>query len=183
MYLSHFGDIQCAIPCFEGLFPSPDNEHIMSLLYVLAYWHGLSKMQMHTESSVKLLDDAHTVLGTHLRHFEQVVCAKYTTRETEKEYTKRVRAEARNVKISTAHATHSAGSRQPQVFKLSTIKTHLLGYYPYYIRLYGTIEMLSTMMVCLALCLHHLFVRLTMYSPGRTGASSCESPQRSHKRA
>jgi hypothetical protein len=37
LYPSQINYSQCAIPCFEGLFPSPDDEHIMSLLYVLAY--------------------------------------------------------------------------------------------------------------------------------------------------
>jgi hypothetical protein len=105
-------------------------------------------MRMHTESSVKLLDDAHTAMGTHLRHFERVVCAKYATQETEKEYAKRVRAQVPDGKNSTALTLRSTGGRRPEVFKLSTIKAHLLGYHPRYIRLYGTIEMLSTMTVC-----------------------------------
>ncbi|KAI0684092.1 hypothetical protein BC835DRAFT_1250249, partial [Cytidiella melzeri] len=138
---------QCAIPCFEGLLPEPDNEHVMSLLYVMAYWHGLAKMRMHIESSVKLLDDAYTAMGTHLRHFEQVVCARYTTKETEKEYAKRAHAQVRNAKSTTATTVPTAGGRKPQTFNLSTVKAHLLGYYPRYIRLYGTTEMFLTMVV------------------------------------
>jgi hypothetical protein len=81
----------------------------MSLLYVLAYWHGLSKMRMYTKSSVKLLNDAHTAMGTHLRHFERVVCAKYATQETEKKYAKRVQAQVRDGKNSTVLTLCSTG--------------------------------------------------------------------------
>ena len=41
--------LQCSIPCLEGLF---DNAHhdelIQKLLYLMAYWHSLAKLQIHT---------------------------------------------------------------------------------------------------------------------------------------
>lgn len=133
--------------------PSPDNERILALLYVMAYWHSLAKMRMHTESSVKLLDAVYTVMGSHLRHFEQVICPRYVTKETQKEYAKRVRAASRKKSASTAApATASttapaptSGGQKPRTFNLSTIKAHLLGYAPRYIRMYGPLDMLSTM--------------------------------------
>lgn len=47
---------QCAIPCFEGLLPSPHNEMVLDLLFISAYWHGLGKLRMHTDSSLEVLD-------------------------------------------------------------------------------------------------------------------------------
>lgn len=111
-------------------------------------------MRMHTESSVKLLDNAYSALGSHLRHFEQVVCPRYETQETSKEYAKRIRAKSGDAKKASSSATLAVTTgRKPQTFNLSTIKAHLLGYYPRYIRQYGTIEMLSTMTVSLRLYL------------------------------
>lgn len=165
---------ECAIPCFEGLLPSPDNEHVMSLLYVMAYWHGLAKMRMHVESSVRLLNDIYTVMGSHLRHFEQVVCPWYDTRETAKEHAKRIRAQTRitaktmprqtsitsatssidpsgtapaSIPLSTENTRTSRTGQKSRSFNLATIKAHLLGYCPRYIHLFGTLEMLSTMVV------------------------------------
>lgn len=143
----HFGAnlLQCAIPCFEGLLPSPDDERISALLYVMAYWHSLAKMRMHTESSVKLLDAVYTAMGSHLRHFEQVICPRYVTKETQKEYAKRVRAASGKKAASTT--APASGGQKPRIFNLSTIKAHLLGYAPRYIRMYGPLDMLSTMKV------------------------------------
>lgn len=110
----------------------------------MAYWHGLAKLRMHTESSVKLLDDTFTALGVHLRHFEQVTCPKYATKETEKEYAKRIRAVSRK---AVGFSSAPTSGHKTRGFNLATIKVHLLGYYPRYIRAFGTIEMLSTMLV------------------------------------
>jgi hypothetical protein len=118
----------------------------MSLLYVMAYWHGLAKMRMHTESSVRLLDATYTVMGSHLRHFQQVVCPKFITKETEKEYTKHIRAQSKSAAIKPTSSLTTG--RRPRTFNLATIKAHLLGYAPRYIRLFGPLDMLSTMKVC-----------------------------------
>lgn len=94
----------------------------------MACWHGLSKMRMHTESSVKLLDNAYAALGSHLRHFEQVVCPHYKTQETSKEYAKRICAKSGDAKKTAPSATVAVTTgRKSQTFNLSTIKAPLLG--------------------------------------------------------
>ena len=50
-------------PCFEGLLPEPFNSNVQSLLFILSTWHALTKLRMHTDSSLGLLDDATTSLG------------------------------------------------------------------------------------------------------------------------
>ncbi len=52
-------------------------------------------MRLHSETSVRLLDDTTTVLGHELRHFANVTCLHFRTRETQAEYEKRKRTEAR----------------------------------------------------------------------------------------
>ena len=74
--------IQCAIPSFEGLLPSPHNEIILDLLFHLAAWHGLAKLRQHTDRTLKLLQEATRSLGAQLRHFRRTTCAMYETRDT-----------------------------------------------------------------------------------------------------
>ena len=50
--------IQCAIPVFEGLLPEPHNTRVLKLLFDLAHWHGLAKLQMHMEATLELLSQA-----------------------------------------------------------------------------------------------------------------------------
>ncbi|KAG2063384.1 hypothetical protein BDR04DRAFT_1123294 [Suillus decipiens] len=48
--------LQCAIPVFEGLLPSPYNELLLDLSFELATWHGLAKLRMHTDTTLNFLD-------------------------------------------------------------------------------------------------------------------------------
>ena len=47
--------LQCAIPAFVGLFPDEHNTSIRILLFHLAEWHALAKLQLHTDDSLDLL--------------------------------------------------------------------------------------------------------------------------------
>ncbi len=109
----------------------------------MAYWHSLAKMRMHLESSLKLLENACSVMGVCLRHFEQVICPRYATKETVREYTSRIRNQSEMARDSSSASARVAG-RRARTFELSTIKLHLLGDYPEFIREYGTAEALST---------------------------------------
>ncbi len=80
-----FEDIlQCALPAFEGLLPAPHDDIIMDLLFVLATWHGLAKLRMHTADTLSLLKITTTNLGIMLRKFKRVTCEAYDTRELDK---------------------------------------------------------------------------------------------------
>ncbi|KAG5634352.1 hypothetical protein H0H81_002284 [Sphagnurus paluster] len=91
-----FEDIlQCCIPCFDGLFPEPHNQTIMDLLYIMAYFHSLSKLRMHTNSSLQELRNTTETLGAALRFFANETCRHFKTYETDGEYQARTRANAR----------------------------------------------------------------------------------------
>ncbi|THH16116.1 hypothetical protein EUX98_g9355 [Antrodiella citrinella] len=139
--------LQCIIPCIEGLLPSPFNEDILDLLYVCNYWHSLAKMRMHTDSSLALFDHVTTALGNHLRYFERVTCPHFATKETQREYQTRIRAESRrNVQQPGVGPLASSGAsgRRERKFQMKTIKAHSLGDYPNYIRENGTTDSYST---------------------------------------
>ena len=58
---------QCIIPCIEGLFPEPHNTSVIELLFIFATWHALTKLHVHTDTSLRLLNTATTALRSRLR--------------------------------------------------------------------------------------------------------------------
>ena len=131
--------IQCIMPCIDGLLPEPHNTTVLSMLFILGTWHALAKLRMHTDSSLKLLDDATTCLGIALRYFTRVTCPKFPTKETAAEFNKRKRKEA----TSTTKAPEP-NARKPTTFNMKTIKLHSLGDYVSHIRTYGTTDSYDT---------------------------------------
>lgn len=109
-----------------------------SLLFILATWHSLAKLRMHTDSTLLLLDDATTCLGSALRHFASSVSSNFPTKETPTEYAKRQRA------ATTSGSTVSNQGRQPKGFNLHTIKLHSLGDYMSTIRHVGSTDNYTT---------------------------------------
>ncbi|KAF5368267.1 hypothetical protein D9615_010369 [Tricholomella constricta] len=63
--------LQCAIPVFDGLLDDEDNDIIITLLFTLAEWHALAKLRLHTESTIRWLEQSTTDLGRQLRQFEK----------------------------------------------------------------------------------------------------------------
>lgn len=96
--------MQCAIPVFEGLFIEPYDSQIQDLLFVLAYWHGLAKLRMHTEVSINILSRVTVELGRHLRIFAYHTSAAFDTKETQRE------ADARRKKGAKQTTSTSAGT-------------------------------------------------------------------------
>ena len=69
------------MPAFEGLFPSEHDQIIQTLLFRLAQWHTLAKLQLHTDHSLKLFDEASRLLGGQLRKFQGFTCTAFKTVE------------------------------------------------------------------------------------------------------
>ena len=44
------------------------------MLFVSAYWHGLGKLRMHTDSSLQVLDIITIAFGQKLRDFAEETC-------------------------------------------------------------------------------------------------------------
>ncbi|KAG9000858.1 hypothetical protein FRB90_011721, partial [Tulasnella sp. 427] len=141
-----FEDIlQCAIPAFEGLFPEAIDTKIQELLFVIGDWHSLAKLRLHTDSTISQLETATQVLGQQLRHFEVHVAM-----ETPQEKAARLRRGA--PKASTAlNASMSNGDGvqsgpKEKAYSLDRYKLHALGDYPSQIRLFGSLDVISTQM-------------------------------------
>ncbi|KAI0063164.1 hypothetical protein BV25DRAFT_453896, partial [Artomyces pyxidatus] len=143
--------LQCAIPVFEGLFPSPHNNIVLNLLFDLSTWHAYAKLRLHTDKTLEFFDDATTALGEALRTFFKKTCSVYDTKELPQEEAARGRRHAAMVqKNKTAglpekpqSASKSQGSKR-KIFNMFTAKTHFLGDYPRTVRQRGTTDSYNT---------------------------------------
>jgi len=145
--------IQCAIPVFEGLLPEPHNTHVLKLLFDLAHWHGLAKLQIHTEATLELLSQATIALGNGMREFQVKTCSAFATHELEHEQAARIRRQEKNMAAAgpanSDPQKHNSG-RQTKEFSLKTYKFHSLGDYCNTIQQFGMTDSYSTQPVSLS---------------------------------
>ncbi|KAJ3533663.1 hypothetical protein NMY22_g7246 [Coprinellus aureogranulatus] len=87
--------LQCALPAFEGLFPGDHDGRVQDLIFALAHWHALSKLRMHTELTLEVLDLWTSIVGEASRVFAKLTCDRFKTSELKREYEARMRREAR----------------------------------------------------------------------------------------
>ncbi|KAI0263908.1 hypothetical protein BC834DRAFT_970987 [Gloeopeniophorella convolvens] len=77
--------LQCAMPVFEGLFPSPHNEIVLDMLFVLSTWHAYAKLRLHSESTLKCMEAVTTALGAIVRRFARTTCKTYKAKDLPRE--------------------------------------------------------------------------------------------------
>ncbi|KAG1868437.1 hypothetical protein F4604DRAFT_2020743 [Suillus subluteus] len=157
--------LQCCIPVMEGLLPDHD-EVILDLLFELATWHALGKLQMHTETTLNFLDNLTTRLGQALCRFKQSTCDSFITQELPKEAAARGRqkpaysakGKSKAMPAKKGNKSTTEGTQQ-QYFNMSTYKLHALGDYVKSIWLFGTTDNFSTQVKAAAQqaegCLNH----------------------------
>ncbi|KAK7458854.1 hypothetical protein VKT23_009864 [Stygiomarasmius scandens] len=108
-----FEDIlQCCPSVFAGLFPPEIDVPVQDLLFVMATWHALAKLRLHSETSLKAFEGATRELGIQLRRFKKEVCDTMTTTETPGEKTKRQRREAQEAEKKAKASTTGKGNEK-----------------------------------------------------------------------
>ncbi|KAH9925201.1 uncharacterized protein B0H18DRAFT_1171643 [Fomitopsis serialis] len=108
-----FEDIlQCIIPVFEGLLPPPHDELVQTLVFTIAYWHGLAKLRLHSEETVAIFHAATRDLGKIVRRFLRKTCEAYDTRELPREEAARGRRTAAMVAKQGAKASRKLRKQQ-----------------------------------------------------------------------
>lgn len=121
----------------------------MDLLYLASYWHSLAKLCVHSETTLRIMDDATTIFAAKLRYFAQVTCTSFKTFETDREYDARRRAA--ELRLSQQHGraapSNVLGGKRPKTFNLTTYKLHSLGDYVTAIKTFGTTDSYSTQIV------------------------------------
>ena len=134
-----------------GFLPEPHNSTVHKLLFLLAHWHGLAKLRMHTDDTLEILEGVSGRLGNQLRMFAYETCAAFSTRELRREAESRRRRQVREGGDGTSQnqktSVTTAGGRRPKLLNLRTYKLHALGDYPAQIRMYGTTDSYSTQSV------------------------------------
>ncbi|KAG9082842.1 hypothetical protein FRC06_004827, partial [Ceratobasidium sp. 370] len=146
--------LQCIGPALEGLLPASIEPHILTLLYVLAEWHGLAKLRRHTSVSISTLRQTTSRLGHELREFRRYT-SEIDVYETPKEQTARQQRVRKRARPRAALANDSdaldpepmptnEGGRRRKYFNLDTIKLHVLPDYPEAIEQFGTTDSTST---------------------------------------
>jgi hypothetical protein len=190
---------KCAIPVFEGLLPEPHNERLMDLLFMMAYWHGMAKLRLHSEPTLETMDRLTTSLGDKFRAFEKHTCSAFVTYELKKEATARERRQSKSAKkpdtskrLSKVSGTSkesprkledtSKDPRRLKTLNLNTYKFHAIGDVVATIRRYGTTDSYSTESVGFLPASACRSLSLTSgYMTGRIGASNTEIEIRQNK--
>ena len=143
---------QCSIPVFEKLLPEPHNTLVMMLLFSLSHWHGLAKLCMHTDETLRLMESITVMLGNHLRTFTNETCSTFSTKELCREAKARTRRQGHETlrKLGNPSSRQSDAQvpiRKMKTLNLQTYKLHALGDYPEQIWAYGTMDSYSTQSV------------------------------------
>jgi hypothetical protein len=127
---------------FDGLLDEPHNTCVLKLLFDLAHWHGLAKLRMHTDTTLDILAEVTTSLGSSLRVFKGSTCSAFLTRELERERAARQRRQEKSGTKKTGNSTC-----KPKQLNLKTYKFHSLGDYVETIQRFGTTDSYSTQSV------------------------------------
>ena len=127
------------------------NETVLDLLFVSAYWYGLGKLRMHTNSSLEVLDIITIVFGQKLQDFAEETCKDFDTVETDKEYQAWKRTETRWESCSGGDGDEESGTHSGKCschFHLMTLKLHFLGDYVAQNCALGMTDSFTSQIVC-----------------------------------
>lgn len=138
--------LQCAGPCFEGLFPKSVDSKVQDLLFVMVCWHASAKLRLHTEKTLDVFRRLTAAFTKEIRHFANKICPQFDTIETPSETAANLRAEAIRIKKGKPASTRGA-KRMAKTFNINTPKFHSIAHYPDAIAMYGTTDSYSTQMV------------------------------------
>ncbi|KIM50229.1 hypothetical protein SCLCIDRAFT_34500 [Scleroderma citrinum Foug A] len=73
--------LQCAILTFEALLPDLHNNQVAKFSFLLAHWHSLAKLRLHTDETLAVFEKVNVCLGIELCTFANETCAAFSTKE------------------------------------------------------------------------------------------------------
>ncbi|KII92298.1 hypothetical protein PLICRDRAFT_104196, partial [Plicaturopsis crispa FD-325 SS-3] len=129
--------LQCLLPVMEGILPPKHDSLLQDVIFLMAFCQGLTRLRLHTDTTLRLLETVTTEYGKVMRKFASITCAAFATKELPKEIAARARRKAKRA-AEQATVNHKD-------FNLNTYKHHSIsGDYVPAIRLYGTTNSYST---------------------------------------
>ena len=144
------------IPVFDSLLPEPHNTYVLNVLFDLAHWHGLAKLHMHTDLTLKVFADITTSLSKGLHAFKTKTCGAFAVQKLECERDARAWRQAKTTVKAVAGSSKSKiqkcdGSvHLPKELNLKMYKYHVLGDYVSTIWCLGTMDLYSIQLVSLS---------------------------------
>ena len=132
------------MPALEGLFPLRDENVIFDMLFECANFHALGKLRLHTEVTIKILEESTPLVYEAIKRFADETCPRYDTVEQQRDVVARLRRAKKKKTRSKPD-----GTRKTKVFNvINTYKYHALGHWASYIRRSGPLDVYSTQVVC-----------------------------------
>ena len=124
---------------------------MLRLLFVLCHWHGLAKLRLHTDETLKIFEQVTKDLGNRIRGFASDTCSCFATKELPREAQARRRRQGQQNPSRSGQsqdvASHAKYGQRPKGLNLQTYKLHALADYPSQIRIFGTTDSYSTQAV------------------------------------
>lgn len=128
---------------FDGLFPPAENEIVMTLLFDLITWHGLAKLRLHTDITLRHLDYSCVAAFRSIRIFIREICDKHVAEELDKEARIREKRAIRR-RAAGVNVADSTPGKKIKTLNINTYKVHRMPDYSKAIRRFGTIEGFSS---------------------------------------
>jgi hypothetical protein len=98
----------------------------MDLLFTMVHWHGLTKLHMHSDITLDILDQQTTDLGEQCHQFKANVCTAYQTqelnREVDTQYCWQAKETAKWSEGGQVNATMEGKSKSGAVARCTNIK-------------------------------------------------------------
>ena len=141
---------QCTLPVFKDLLPEPHN----SIVLELCHWHGLAKLQLHTNETLQIMDNITCFLRNTLHKFASNTCTAFSTQELKCEALCCHHHKAQTHSSATSTLTNSTLACQLKTLNLHTYKLRALGDYTSSIRMFGSMDSYSTQAVSTHVVMH-----------------------------
>ncbi|KAG2051503.1 hypothetical protein BDR06DRAFT_973805 [Suillus hirtellus] len=135
---------KCSILVFEGLLPNAHNKILLNLLFTMVHWHGLTKLVMHSDLTLEILDQQTSHLGKQFHDFK----ANNGVSQGTMAQGFRVGVNAKGKPEVNPEQSQAAPlprqARKTKSFNFNTYKFHVLGDYVASIHRFGTMDSYST---------------------------------------
>ncbi|KAG1812534.1 uncharacterized protein BJ212DRAFT_1276699 [Suillus subaureus] len=140
--------------CRYDILPEPHNSSVLHLLFTMVHWHRLTKLQMHSDWTLEIMDCVTLAVGQQFCDFKATVCLAYNLQELHQEVEAHAQCKAKQAakQVGGKKGKHSSSMLEqgevvesqtsPAVkckkeFNFQTYKFHALGDYVSTICQYG----------------------------------------------